>query len=443
LLRILLILGIILAGTLIGTGIFAYFFLKEEPPASSVPLAAQEAVEESEEVVFNKRVSVLLIGTDLRTGETYFNSDVLIVASVDPDTRVISLLSIPRDTRVKVGSSNVKINAVPMYSSLERLEEMVQELTGIPLDGYILTNFDGFKEIVDTLNGVDIYVERDMYKMTGDMDADGVINLKEGWQHLNGSQALMYARFRDTETADIGRTARQQKVLKAIAAEALKSSVVTKLPQLIPQGLKAVETNVNIADLMKLGKVAIHFSDSSIVSQTLPGWPIYLNQISYWEVNQRVARLMGQNVLLGITTDRTTDYNAMTDMDPAVRYQIEQERLAAAAAAAEGDEGAEGEEGENGEGVYGEDGEGVYGEDGGGVYGENGEGAEGENSGGTVGENGEGAEGENGENTGNVSGDNTGNANSENASENNEPVDGTLDPNENNSNEADVPVGPL
>ncbi|MDR1961426.1 MAG: LCP family protein [Gracilibacteraceae bacterium] len=341
----LLIVALALLGLLVaGAGAFAlYIFL--DTPKPSAPLAAQpdaQAPSPEEEVTLDKRVSVLLIGTDKRPGESFFNSDVLIVASVDPETRVVSLLSVPRDTRIKYNGSHIKINSLPMYSNIQALVNEVADLTGIPLDGYLLTNFAGFKEIIDILGGVDIYVEQDMYKLTGDKE-DGVINLRQGEQHLDGSQALQYARFRDTASADIGRTARQQKMLKAVAAKAMRSDTITKIPQLLPQILQAVETDLSFADLMKLARVAAHFGDASIVNQTMPGWPIMLNNLSYWEVNRREARLMGQNVLLGITTDRTSDYSAMSDMDPEVRYLLEQEAIAAAQAREEAEALAEAE----------------------------------------------------------------------------------------------------
>jgi LCP family protein required for cell wall assembly len=327
---------------LIVAGAVTLYFLHEEPK-SSAPLAAQQPenqAPETEEESLDKRVSVLLIGTDKRPGESYFNSDVLIVASVDPEAKIISLLSVPRDTRVKYNGSHIKINSLPMYANIQALTDEIAELTGIPLNGYLLTNFAGFKEIIDILGGVDIYVEQDMYKLTGDKE-DGVIDLRQGQQHLDGSQALQYARFRDNVSADIGRTARQQKMLKAVAAKAMQADVITKIPQLLPQALKAVETDLPFQDLLKLAKVAVHFSDASIINQTMPGWPIMLNSLSYWEVNRRAALMMGRNVMLGITTDRTSDYSAMSDMDPEVRNMLAQEAAARAEAQARAEAEAE------------------------------------------------------------------------------------------------------
>ncbi len=197
----------------------------------------------------------------------------------------------------------------------------VTELTGVPLDGYVLTNFDGFKSIVDTLGGITVYVEKDMYYETGDK-TDGVINLKEGEQRLNGTTALQYARFRHDAMADIWRTARQQKVLKAAAKEMLQASTLTKLPKLIPQMMDAVETNLKLSDLLKLSKVAASFDSSNVVSQTLPGVGLYLDDLSYWEVNRDLAKEIVKNLLLGITTDKVIDNLVLDLLDPEIKSHI-------------------------------------------------------------------------------------------------------------------------
>jgi LCP family protein required for cell wall assembly len=205
--RILIIIALALAGIIAGTAFVFYFGLGG--------------------LNTNNRVSFLLIGTDKRPGASSYNADSIIVASFDTKTKLVSLLSIPRDTRVTLsGSKNYcKINALPSLKGIPELEKQVTSLTGIKLNGYVLTNFEGFKDIIDTLGGITIDVEKNMYYETGDQE-DGYINLKAGVQKLNGTKALQYARFRHDATADIGRTARQQKVLTAVAKKMLEPSTL-------------------------------------------------------------------------------------------------------------------------------------------------------------------------------------------------------------------------
>ncbi|MHB1652090.1 MAG: LCP family protein [Desulfitobacteriaceae bacterium] len=262
------------------------------------------------------RVNVLLIGTDQRLEEKKYNTDSLILASVDPQAQRISLLSIPRDTRIHLlGYGEQKINAVASLASLEALQKTVSDLLGVPVSGYILTNFAGFKQIIDTLGSITVNVEKDMYYETGDK-VDGYINLHKGVQRLDGSQALQYARFRYDALADISRTARQQAVLKAVAKEMFQLSTVPKLPVLIPQLLKAVQTNLSSLEILKLAKVAAGFDSSQVISQTLPGSFMDLDGVSYWKVDPQDAQQVMGRLYEGITTDRVIDNTPVDLLKP-------------------------------------------------------------------------------------------------------------------------------
>lgn len=267
---------------------------------------------------YKDRMSVLLIGADQRPGLEKFNTDTLILATIDPQGPRISLLSIPRDTRVSIPRyPNIKINSVVPLTDMETLQRVVSELTGISIAGYVQTNFDGFKQIIDTLGGVTVNVEKDMYYETGD-EEDGYINLKKGFQKLDGSKALQYARFRHDALADISRTARQQVVLKAVANEMLQVSTIPKLPRLIPQLMKVVQTNLLLGDIIKLSKAGFQFQDAEIVTQTLPGKFSDLDGISYWEVDPKEAREIVSNLFRGITTDKVIEEQEIDLLKPIV-----------------------------------------------------------------------------------------------------------------------------
>lgn len=243
--------------------------------------------------VFKKeRFTVLLVGVDRRPGETTLsNTDTLLVASINTVNGKVALLSIPRDTQVTIpGYGKDKINVAARVSKgLNTTTALIQSLTGQPIDGYVLADFAGFKKIIDTLGGITVSVEKDMYYVTGDA-TDGVINLKKGAQHLNGQQALQYARFRQDALADISRTVRQQTVLRAMEKEFLQVKTVPKLPWLIPQMSKSVETNLTLAQLWSLTNVLLHFERPEISSQTLPGNFLTENGISYWKVDPQKSQ---------------------------------------------------------------------------------------------------------------------------------------------------------
>lgn len=239
-----------------------------------------------------ERLTVLLAGIDKRPGEQSIgNTDCLLIAQVDPQTAQIRLLSIPRDTQVEIpGYGKGKINAVArLGKGLKTTEGLLEKVCGQPIDGYVITNFAGFKGIIDTMGGIDLTVEKDMHYNTGDSQ-DGVIDLKKGTQHLNGTQALQYVRFRQDALADISRTVRQQTVLKAVAAEFGRMKTLPKLPWLIPQIVQNVQTNLSLGQILSLVNVFSDYGSIELVSQTLPGNFVIEDGISYWRIDQDEAR---------------------------------------------------------------------------------------------------------------------------------------------------------
>ena len=264
------------------------------------------------------RMSVLLIGADQRPDQIKFNADSLIFASVDPKTQQTSLLSIPRDTRVFLTRHGyLKINEVAALTDLPTLQKKVEQLTGQTIAGYVQTNFAGFKKIIDTLGGITVDVEKDMYYETGDLE-DGYINLHKGVQRLDGSEALQYARFRHDALADISRTARQQVVLKAVAKEMFQLKTLPKLPILVPQLMEAVNTNLSAKDIFTLAKVAVGFDSAKVISQTLPGAFQDIDGVSYWKVDPVEVKKVVKNLFLGITTAKVIDQHNVDLLKPII-----------------------------------------------------------------------------------------------------------------------------
>lgn len=237
--------------------------------------------------------TILLVGVDNRPGEgNISNTDTLIMANYTPNAKRLALLSIPRDTQITYpGFGKQKINATArLGKGLKSTVKVTENLLGQTIDGYIKVNFAGFKEIIDTLGGITLTVEKDMYYNTGDK-VDGIINLKKGTQRLSGTQALQYARFRHDNLADISRTMRQQAVIKAIVKEALQAKTLTKLPRLIPQAYRAVETDLSLGQMFAFFNLVRSGEGLEMVSQTLPGSFVIEEGISYWKVRLSESRV--------------------------------------------------------------------------------------------------------------------------------------------------------
>ncbi len=282
--------------------------------------------EDSQPIIEGERLNVLLLGIDARRGETMARTDSIILASVDPESKQMSLLSIPRDTRVNIPRHGWdKINSAAVYGGPQMSMKVVSDLLGIPVKHYVLTNFSGFKDIVDALGGVTMDVERNMYHE--DITDGGIyrINLKKGVQRLDGDKALQYVRFRDYDLGDIDRTKYQQKFLVALTKEMLQPSTITKLPKLIPEINRYVKTNLSMSDMLTMASAARQLADGNIVCQTLPGRPLDINGGSYWGVDPAEAKQMVTNLFNGETTSTVVMNTPLTGQYAPPRETVPEE----------------------------------------------------------------------------------------------------------------------
>ncbi|MEW5762967.1 MAG: LCP family protein [Bacillota bacterium] len=245
-----------------------------------------------------EKLTFLLLGSDARAGETRARADTIIFAAADTKEKRLALLSIPRDTRVDIpGHGRDRINAAAAYGGPELARDVVARLLDQPIDYYVMTNYEGFKEIVDILGGVTIDVEKNM---NHDDPQDGgryAINLRKGVQRLNGEQALMYVRYRGDPLGDIARVQRQQKFLMALADEVMKPATIIKLPRLIPAIKRCVETDMPLGKMLALARMARDAGNVKIVTATLPG---FLSDYDpYWHVDPAVARQVAARLMDG------------------------------------------------------------------------------------------------------------------------------------------------
>lgn len=313
--RLSIVVAVVAVSFLTGYAAMAYFITGKSPlPAAINPFTPESSTP--------KRINLLLLGIDARKGEKDARTDSIIFASIDPAQKKAALISIPRDSLVDIpGHGEDKINAANVIGGPELTKEIVENLLDVKIDNYVKTNFSGFRDIIDTLGGVTIDVEKNMHY---DDPTDGThINLHEGVQHLTGKTALDYARFRHDALGDISRTQRQQKLLKAVAAEMLQGSTVLKLPALIPQINSAVETDLSLTDMLKLAAAAKDMKDMQVVSQTLPG-QFYNNHGSYWKVDEGQAKLILAKMLSGEETQVVSgpDINVQTKSTRSARAEV-------------------------------------------------------------------------------------------------------------------------
>ena len=176
-----LLLTVIFAVSFAGGRFIAGFGASDSSPTLQASTNSEELPVE--------RLNVLLLGVDARPGEKDARTDSMILVSIDRATRKIALVSIPRDTLVEIpGHGKEKINSANVIGGVDMARETVEGLMGVEIPYYVKTNFDGFKDIVDTLGGVTIDVDKRMVYRAEN------INLYPGTQRLDGYNAIGYVR---------------------------------------------------------------------------------------------------------------------------------------------------------------------------------------------------------------------------------------------------------
>lgn len=270
-----------------------------------------------------KPINILMMGIDARDAKSNSRSDTMIVASIDPVSKKIAMVSIPRDTRIKNSAGKYdKINSVNLLEGPEGACKKVSELLNADVDYYVITNFGGFGDIVDALGGVHINVETAM-RHSDPVYPELAINIPKGYQYLDGKQALAYVRYRGGPTADIGRTENQQKFIKALAAEMMQTKTILKLPQLIPQINKNVRTNLPLDDMIYLANMVPKLDLNNINAQTLPGYFLhdYVTGASYWEADKQIASTILDSMLKG-QTFKVVGETPATAQPPGIRNPV-------------------------------------------------------------------------------------------------------------------------
>lgn len=318
--------------------------------------------EETEEKLPDGEMNLLLLGVDTRKGEAIARADSIIFVHANTAEQSVAIMSIPRDTRVEIpGRGMDKINATTVYGGPEMTREVVSELLGVPVPYHVVVDFNGFKEIVDIMGGVTIDVESRMYYRDPQESPPFVIDLQPGEQRLDGDKAMQYVRYRGDGLADITRTQRQQKFLMALADEMLSPKVILKLPKLVPELNKNIDTNLGLKDMVKWAGMAKNLNNLQMVSGTLPGTFWDSAGISYWYVDPEHAKVAFADLLAGNPITDPIDPGVVTPT-PVVQNQpeTEDEPETPENGAAEGgdnpDASWESAEGNRGDGTEGEEG---------------------------------------------------------------------------------------
>lgn len=233
-----------------------------------------------------RRQNILLLGVDSNGSNTDpwagTRSDTIVLLNIDPKTRSVNAISIPRDSKVYLADGNgvQKINAAHALGGIRLTKQTIEETLGVKVDRYIVVSDEAVKKLVDALGGVPIYVEK---RMNYDDYSGGLhVHLNKGDNVLNGTQAVGYLRFRHDGLGDIGRTQRQQWFLRGLLEKIQTPQAIAKIPEMLNIATTYVKTDLSLYEMSQYAALAKSFDISKIQVATLPGAPNKKGSVSYW-----------------------------------------------------------------------------------------------------------------------------------------------------------------
>lgn len=272
----------------------------------------ETAMNADEKIILSNKdpFSVLLLGVDKRPGDTG-RADSMMVATINPETEDVRLLSIPRDTRVTLPDGRIdKINASYAYGEIPMTVETVESLLQIPIHYYAQINMQGLVTLVDALGGitVDSPLEFDVQDID---DKEGEIHIDKGIQKLNGNQALGYARMRyDDPEGDWGRQKRQREVVTQIIDETISIKSLANFSKLFNAVGPNVTTNFKGRDLWA---IATNYTNAAQHIETLQlegeeayeYFPSYGQDVFLWVPDEEKLVDLQQNLRQHLNLDQT------------------------------------------------------------------------------------------------------------------------------------------
>jgi len=232
--------------------------------------------------------TLLLLGVDQR-GKERGRSDTVILAAVRPADGAALMISVPRDSYVELpGRGKDKMAHAYAYGEAKLAVETVEELFGVPVEHYAAINFQGFRDAVDAIGGIELPVERDLVNKSPGHEKFVV---KAGKPVYSGEEALNFVRFREDAGGDISRTQRQKQFLEALLAKATQVEQWTKIPEILGIMGDNFRTDITPAELIEQAKWVLSADTRLIYSHTLTGKGRMINSLWYYVLDEEdVAR---------------------------------------------------------------------------------------------------------------------------------------------------------
>lgn len=248
-----------------------------------------------EPFIDNKPMNILVLGGDYVNG----NTDTIMVVNYNPVTSNISILSLPRDTKVKIDGKNRKINYAYPHGGVELLKSTIRDLVGIDINYFVYVDTSVFRKVIDILGGVDYYVPIDLNY--DDPIQDLHIHLKKGQQTLDGAEAEQFMRFRHPNSwkrspgimkfyngSDLNRIDAQQSFIKELVKQKLNIMYIPKFTDVVTTLFQEVNTNFTMERALQLMKRSTDIKTENLRYFKLSGDEAYVGSVSYYVYNGKI-----------------------------------------------------------------------------------------------------------------------------------------------------------
>lgn len=239
----------------------------------------------------NGPVNILVMGVDIGNPKNKAEpkrTDTIILLHYNPVNQQAQMISIPRDTLIQIKGKNQKINAAHAFGGVKLLVEEVEELLNIEVNYYAKVDYNGFRNVIDSIGGVDVTIPNNMHY--DDASQNLHINFKKGETvHLNGEKAEEFFRWRQNNdgtglaSGDIGRIENQHMFIEKVIDKFKSPAILLRIPSLMSSLPKYVETNMNPDEIVKYAyNFGYKVDKTNMKMTTLQGKGEYINGVSYY-----------------------------------------------------------------------------------------------------------------------------------------------------------------
>lgn len=244
------------------------------------------------------RINILFLGIGGKGHDGGYLTDTIMLASLDPNSKKVALISIPRDMSIPVEDSGnwTKINNINAFAEAKEagsggmaISQALSDILEVPIDYYVRVDFEAFKNIINKIGGIEVNVEKtfDDYSYPAEGQEENPdynsryehLHVEKGWQKMNGDLALKYARSRhgnNGEGSDFARARRQQLVLTAVKEKLLKANTLLNpvaLGGVLIELKDRISTNLKIWEAVKLWNEYKDTDQENISSKILDNGP--------------------------------------------------------------------------------------------------------------------------------------------------------------------------